>query len=52
MECKIFRPEGYMENPYISKDGGEHHSRESLQNANRDWTERMVRNIEKDSFLK
>ena len=36
----IPRPEGYMENPFIGKDGRDYHSAEALFQANKNWFER------------
>lgn len=35
------RPEGWMENPYIGKDGKDYHSFEALKRANEEWTRQM-----------
>jgi hypothetical protein len=38
---RIPRPEGWMENPYIGKDGQDYHSVEALIQANADYNDRM-----------
>ena len=37
----IPRPEGYMKNPYIGKDGKDYHSPEVLAQANAEYLRRM-----------
>ena len=44
---EIPRPEGWMENPFIGKDGRDYHSVEALETANREYAERMFRIIPK-----
>ena len=41
MKTESNRPEGYMESPYIGKDGKEYHSVEALKCANDEWLRRM-----------
>ena len=33
----LFRPDNWMENPYIGKDGSSYHSSEALNVANEEW---------------
>ena len=41
----IPRSEGWMKNPYLGKDGKDYHSVEELETANRNYCDRMFREI-------
>ncbi|QQG38818.1 MAG: hypothetical protein HYS32_04450 [Candidatus Woesearchaeota archaeon] len=43
LERRFIRPEGWMENPFIGRDGRSYHSHEALKEANKGYRERHFR---------
>ena len=48
MESKIPRPEGFVENPYIGKDGKDYHSIAALSQADTEYYRQMFKQTKLD----